>query len=86
MNFARRLMGALGLASVLLCFTAHGMELPTSTPAVEGLSEEKLQKVHEIMNGLVGENKRMGLSSNGVSVVHYAFEKSVFKRTVIDPS
>ena len=44
MNFPHRLMGANGLAAILICFTAHAAELPTSTPAAEGLSEEKLQK------------------------------------------
>jgi CubicO group peptidase (beta-lactamase class C family) len=60
MNCPGRLIGVIGLACVLARLTAHAGELPTSTPAAEGLSEEKLQKVHEIMNGLVRDRHIAG--------------------------
>ena len=60
MNVPRRFTSAMGLASALICFTSRAAELPTSTPAAEGLSEEKLQIVHEIMNGLVRDRHIAG--------------------------
>jgi CubicO group peptidase (beta-lactamase class C family) len=64
----------MGLASALLCVTAHAAELPTSTPAAEGLSEDKLQKVNEIMNGLVRDRHIAGgivlIARHGKVVFH----------------
>lgn len=49
-------------------------ELPTSTPAAEGLSAEKLEQVHEIMNGLVRDRKITGgsvlIARHGKVVFH----------------
>jgi CubicO group peptidase (beta-lactamase class C family) len=77
MNFPCRLIGAIGLGSVLVCLTAHAAELPTSTPAAEGLSEEKLQKVHEIMNGLIRDRHIAGgvvlIARHGKVVFHEPF-------------
>lgn len=74
MNVPRRLIGAIGIASALVYCTAHATELPTSTPAAEGLSEEKLQKVREIMNGLVRDRHIAGgvvlIARHGKVVFH----------------
>jgi CubicO group peptidase (beta-lactamase class C family) len=74
MNFPRRLVGAMGLAFVLVCFIAHAAELSNSTPAAEGLSEKKLEKVHEIMNGLVRDRHIAGgivlIARHGKVVFH----------------
>jgi CubicO group peptidase (beta-lactamase class C family) len=67
----------MGFASALLCFTAHAAELPTSTPAAEGLSEDKLQKVNEIMSGLVRDRHIAGgvvlIARHGKVVFHEPF-------------
>ncbi len=74
MNFPHRLMSANGLAAILICFAAHAADLPTSTPAAEGLSQEKLQKVHEIMNRLVSDHGIAGgivlIARHGKVVFH----------------
>ena len=74
MNFPFRLMGAIGSAFALICCTAQATELPTSTPPAEGLSEEKLQKVDEIMNGLVRDRHIAGgvvmIARHGKVVFH----------------
>lgn len=74
MMFLRRFIAALGIASLLICFAARAAELPTSTPAAEGLSEQKLQKVHEIMNGLVRDQHIAGgivlIARHGKVVFH----------------
>src|SRR5262245_32939923 len=40
--------------------SAHAAELPTSTPAAEGMSAEKLAHVGEVMNGFIKDKKIAG--------------------------
>jgi CubicO group peptidase (beta-lactamase class C family) len=54
-----------------------GADLPTSTPDAEGISAEKLDKVGEIMNGLVRDKKIAGgivlVARNGKVVFHETY-------------
>jgi CubicO group peptidase (beta-lactamase class C family) len=74
MNVPHQLIGVIGLAYALVSVIAQGGELATSTPAAAGLSQEKLEDVHEIMNGLVRDRHIAGgivlIARHGKVVFH----------------
>jgi CubicO group peptidase (beta-lactamase class C family) len=74
MNAPRGLFVAIALTSALTGFTARSAQLPKSSQAAEGLSEEKLEKVNEIMNGLVRDRHIAGgivlIARHGKVVFH----------------
>lgn len=68
---------SLVLTVMLTGSTTRAAELPTSTPAAEGLSEPKLAEVHQVMNRLVTDRHIAGgivlVARNGKVVLHQPY-------------
>jgi len=77
MNQLLRLSLAFCLLFVPACLPASAAELPTSTPAAEGMSAEQLAKVSEIMNRFISERKITGgivlVARHGKVVFHETY-------------
>ena len=74
MNSLLRLVGVLLVVGVSLAPSARSEELPTSTPAAEGLSDEKLQEIRPVMNRLIRDKHFAGglvlIARHGKIVFH----------------